>query len=61
MAKSIKAVILLELIEVLERKGQYIEYRLVIIVVDNRYIHRRIIANIKKSNHLTQEAGAEIA
>ena len=55
-----EAIILLELLEVLKRKGRHIFHGLVVIGVDNRRVYRKIIENIKKASIFAQDAGAEI-
>ena len=55
-----KVIILLKLLEILERKGQNISHSLVVIGVNNRKIYRRITQEIKKAGVFAQDAGAKI-
>ena len=52
---------LLELLVVLEKRGRNINNGRIVIGIDYRRAHRKIIESIKKSNEYAQESGAEIA
>ena len=56
-----KAITILELIEVIERKGRIINFGMIEILIDNRDVYRKIISDVKKSNHLVQDGGVEIS
>jgi len=58
--KSAEAITLLKLAEIIERKGRMIDFGIIEISIDNRDVDRKIISNIKKSNHLVQDRGVEI-
>ena len=47
---SAKVIVLLKLVEVIERKGQNIESRAIVITVDNRKAYRDLLYEIIKSN-----------
>jgi len=55
-----EAIILLELLEVIERKGRYIDSGQITIYFDNQYVYKKIIVDIRKSNYIAQEVGAKI-
>ena len=56
-----EAVVLLELMEILERKGRHISQGKTQIGFDNRIVHKKIVENIAKASIFAQDAGAEIA
>ena len=56
-----ETITLLELLEILEQKGRYINYGKVIISFNNRLVHRRILQEVYKPNSFAQDVGAEIA
>ena len=56
-----EAITLLELIEVIERKGRGISHGKIIIGVDNRKVYQRIVEEIAKPNVYAKDSGAEIA
>ena len=56
-----EAITLLELVEVIERKGRMIDFGIIKILIDNRDVYRKIISNIKKSNYLVQDEEVEIS
>ena len=55
-----EAIVLLELMEVIKRKGQNICSRLITIGVDNRKVYHKVIEDILKPSIHVQDAGAEI-
>ena len=55
-----EAITVLELIEVLEKWGKYIEEELVIISINSNKIFKEIITELLKSNQYTQDISAEI-
>ena len=59
--KSAEVITLLELVEVIERKGRMVDFGMIKISIDNRDAYKKIISNIKKSNYLVQDRGAEIS
>ena len=48
--KSAKAIVLLELVKMIERKGWNIESGAIIIAIDNRKVYRDLLQKITKSN-----------
>ena len=56
-----EAITLLELIEVIERKGRGISYGKITIGVDNRKVYQRIVEEIAKPKVYAKDSGAEIA
>ena len=56
-----EAITLLELVDAIERKGRRISHRKIIIKVDNRKAHQRIVETIEKPNTHAKDSGAEIA
>ena len=56
-----ESIVLLELMEILERKGRHIDYGKVQIGFDNRIAYRKIVEQITKASIFAQDAGAEIA
>ena len=50
-----------ELITVIERRGQHINHRKIIIGFDNKKHHKNIINKLNKSNIYAIEVGAEIS
>jgi len=56
-----EAITLLELIEVIERKGRGISHGKITIGVDNRKVYQRIVEEIAKPNVYAKDSGAEIA
>ena len=59
--RDTEAIVLLELLEVLERKGQYINYRMVKISFDNRINYKKLVNETMKVSIYVQDTGAEIA
>ena len=51
---------MLELLEVLERKGRHILQGHIIIGVDNRRVYWKIVEDIKKASTYIQDTGVEI-
>ena len=60
-SESAEVIVLLELITLLEKKGKGISRGKIVIGVDYKRAHRKIMKDIKKSNEYVQEARAEIA
>ena len=56
-----KVIVLLELLQVLERKGCHINQGIVKISFDNRVNHRKLVEDIIKVSIYIQDAGAEKA
>ena len=56
-----EVITLLELLEVIKRKGWHISQGLLVIGVDNRKVYRRITQDIKKARVFTYNAWAEIS
>ena len=52
---------MLELIELLERKGKGISCGKIKIGLDNRCVHRKIVEDIAKPNVFAQDSSAQIA
>ena len=58
---GVEAIVLLDLIKVLERRGLYVTHGKVSVGFNNRIMHRRIISSIAKASMFVQDSGAEIA
>ena len=56
-----ETITLLELIEVIERKGRHITRGKLLIGFDNRIAYRDIVKKVLKPNSYTKDVGAEIA
>jgi len=56
-----EAITLLELMEVIERKGKHIREEKIQIGFDNRQAYKKIVQKLMKPSIYTREAGAEIA
>ena len=56
-----EVIVLLELVEVSERRGRHIEEVKITIGVDNRKSHDKVVNAIRKTSEHAQNAGAEIA
>ena len=52
IAKSAKVIVLIELVEVIERKGWNIESGAIVIAVNNRKVYRDLLYNIIKLNQV---------
>jgi len=59
--KGVEAIVLLELIEVIERKGWHISSRKITVGVDNRKVYQTIMEDVSKANEYVQDRGAELA
>jgi len=51
---------LLELLEVIYNKGRYIESRVIIIYIDNKYVYKIILGEIQKPSLYAADVGVEI-
>ena len=60
LAKA-EVIVLLDLIEVLKRKGRHIESGLVEISADSREVCKKLIKKIVKTNNIVQDGRTEIA
>ena len=58
---EVETIILLELIEVIERKGRHITRGKLLIGFDNHIAYRDIVKKVLKPNSHAKDAGAEIA
>ena len=56
-----ETITLLELIELIERRGRYITRGKLLIGFDNHIVYRDIIKKVLKPNSYAKDAGAEIA
>jgi len=56
-----EVLVLLELLEVMEYKGQHIEEGKISIGFDHRQAYKKIVSQIKRNNVYAQESGAEIS
>ena len=56
-----EVIVLLELITILERKGRNVNSGKIVIGVDYKRAHKKILSDIRKSNEHAKESGAEIA
>ena len=56
-----EAIVLLELIHMIEKKGRDITRGLITIGIDNRKVHRKLVEDIMKTSMHVQDAGAIVA